>query len=109
MKDTHFYVSNDKEHDTLFMQHCLLMHWDWLSSQGIKPTHHWVWNDGCVGQFKGCQTMYFVARHPSLINGCFMTWNFFGTKHGKGEWDCAKVVVKQTLKNEQIHNPKRRI
>jgi hypothetical protein len=24
------------------MQHCLLMHWDWLSSQGIKPTHHWV-------------------------------------------------------------------
>jgi hypothetical protein len=28
IKETHFYVSDDKEHDTLFMQHCLLMHWD---------------------------------------------------------------------------------
>ncbi len=53
--------------------------------------------------------MYFVARYPSLINGCIMTWNFLGTEHGKGEWDGARVVVKQALKNEQIHNPKRRL
>jgi hypothetical protein len=48
IKETHFYVLDDKEHNNLFMQHCLLMHWDWLSSQGIKPTHNWVWSDGCV-------------------------------------------------------------
>ncbi len=48
IKETNFYVLDDKEHNNLFMQHCLLMHWDWLSSQGIKPTHNWVWSDGCV-------------------------------------------------------------
>jgi hypothetical protein len=26
IKESHFYVSDDKEHDTLFVQHCLLLH-----------------------------------------------------------------------------------
>jgi hypothetical protein len=54
IKETHFYVSDDKEHDTMFMQHCFMMHWDWMSGCRIKPTHHWVWSDGCANQFKGC-------------------------------------------------------
>jgi hypothetical protein len=28
MKKTHIYVSDDKKHNILFMQHCILMHWD---------------------------------------------------------------------------------
>ncbi len=27
IKESHFYVNDDKEHDTLFVQHCLLLHW----------------------------------------------------------------------------------
>jgi hypothetical protein len=54
IKDTHLYVSDNKDHDTLFVHHCFLMHWDLLSSCGIKSTHHWVWSDGCAEQFKGC-------------------------------------------------------
>jgi hypothetical protein len=38
-----------------------------------------------------------------------MTWSFFGTWHGKGEWDGARAVVKCVLRNEQIHNPERRL
>jgi hypothetical protein len=38
-----------------------------------------------------------------------MTWNFFGTRQGKREWDRVGVVVKQALRNEQIHNPMRRL
>jgi hypothetical protein len=53
--------------------------------------------------------MYFVARYPSPINGCVMTWNFFRTKHGKGEWGSARAMVNHALKNEQIHNPKRKL
>jgi hypothetical protein len=26
IKESHFYISDDKKHDTLFVQHCLLLH-----------------------------------------------------------------------------------
>lgn len=32
VKECHFYVSDDKAHDTLFVQHCLKQHNDWLAS-----------------------------------------------------------------------------
>jgi hypothetical protein len=28
MKKTHIYVSDDKKHSILLMQHCILVHWD---------------------------------------------------------------------------------
>jgi hypothetical protein len=52
MKKTHIYVSDDKKHNILFMQDCILMHWDKLLAQGIKLTHHWVWSDACVVSLK---------------------------------------------------------
>lgn len=36
-----------------------------------------------------------------------MNWNFFGSGHGKGEWDGASAVVKRTLRSEQLLNPQR--
>ena len=36
-----------------------------------------------------------------------MVWNFYGSGHGKGEWDGAGVVVKKTLRSEQLLNPHR--
>ena len=53
--------------------------------------------------------MYFVARYPGLTDGCEMEWNFFGIGHGKGEWDGAGAVVKRALRNEQLHNPLRKL
>lgn len=38
-----------------------------------------------------------------------MLWNFFGTGHGKGEWDGAGAVVKKALRSEQLLNPHRRL
>lgn len=83
IKHTHYYISDDKKHDSLFVQHCLLGHWDWVLSTSFRPTEHWVYSDGCAGQFKGSRAMYFVARYPGLT-GCTMRWNFFGSGHGKG-------------------------
>ena len=34
VKDSHFYISDDEKHDSLFVQHCLMQHWQWLQSQG---------------------------------------------------------------------------
>lgn len=36
-----------------------------------------------------------------------MVWNFFGSGHGKGEWDGAGAVVKRALRSEQLMNPNR--
>lgn len=47
------------------------------------------------------------CRYPSLTGGCKMNWNFFGSGHGKGEWDGAGAVVKRTLRTEQLLNPQR--
>lgn len=38
-----------------------------------------------------------------------MLWNYYGTGHGKGEWDGAGAVVKRALRNEQLLNPHRRL
>ena len=84
LKHTHYYISDDKKHDSLFVQHCLMLHWRWLNDNGQPPSEHWVFSDGCAGQFKGATAMYFVARYPSLTGGCSMIWNYFATGHGKG-------------------------
>jgi hypothetical protein len=60
-KKQSFYIFDDKEHDILFVQIFLLQHWTWLINQGVRPQHHIVWSDGCVGQFKGSWAMNFVA------------------------------------------------
>jgi hypothetical protein len=46
MKESHFYISDDKEHDTLFVQHCLMLHWQRLQNSGFVPKEHWVFSDG---------------------------------------------------------------
>ena len=105
MKQTHFYVSDDKSHDSAYVQHCLLLHWDWLEDSGFMFNEHWVYSDGCSGQFKCATAMYFVARYPMLTKGCMMQWNYFESAHGKGEWDGAGAIVKRALRPEQIQNP----
>ena len=83
-KHTHFYISNDKKHSSLFVQHYLFLHWSWLSANGARSIEHWVLSDRCVGQFKDASAIYFVARYPSLTNGCTMVWNYFASGHEKG-------------------------
>ena len=52
IKKMHFYIFDDREHDTLFVQHCFLMHNQWLKVQGLIFKQHWVWSDGAALQFK---------------------------------------------------------
>jgi hypothetical protein len=37
-----------------------------------------------------------------LPQGCVMGWNYFGTGHGKGQWDGAIAHVKSVLCSEQV-------
>lgn len=61
-RETHYYISDDRTHDTDFAQHCLMLHWRWMQSKGDSPSMHYVFSDGCAGQFKSAKAMYFVAR-----------------------------------------------
>jgi hypothetical protein len=107
VKQIHFYISDDKEHDSAFIQYYLLLHWDWVLDARLTPQEHWVYSDGCSAQFKCATVMYFVSCYPLLSGGCKMQWNYFESVHGKGEWDGAGVVVKKALRAEQIQNPLR--
>lgn len=101
IKEMHFYISDDKLHDTLFVQHCFLMHNRWLKDQGLSFERHWVWSDGAASQFKASRPFYFVGRFYNLT-GTEMTWSYFGSGHGKGEHDGAGAVVKRALTHEQL-------
>ncbi len=100
-KTLHFYISDDKHHDTLFVQHCFMLHDKWLNKQGHCLQHHWVWSDGAASQFKARRPFYFVARYYQ-ITGLQMMHNFFASGHGKGEHDGAGAVIKRTLTHEQL-------
>lgn len=108
LKEVHYYISDDKQHDSLYVQHAFMLHWEYLKLEGIHPTNHIVWSDGCSGQFKSARAWYFVSRFPSLTvdsnlpEGCQMCWNYFASGHGKGEVDGAGVLLKRELYKEQI-------
>jgi hypothetical protein len=105
----HYYISDDKQHDSLFVQHCFELHWNWLKSVDEPlPIEHIVFSDGCSGQFKCARAWYHVARYqektksPEMPIGCVMGWHFFGTGHGKGTWDGAGAHLKNFLRSEQL-------
>lgn len=58
----HYYISDDRVHDSLFVQHCLVLHWRSLVAAGNIPGRHIVWSDGCASQFKGAKAWFFVAK-----------------------------------------------
>ena len=51
-KETNFYISDDKSHDLHYVQHYFQIFYDQLKEGDIQMDRHWIWSDGCVGQFK---------------------------------------------------------
>jgi hypothetical protein len=44
----YFYISNDKTHDSYFVQHYLLLYWEDTMNHGFRPKQHWIWSNGCA-------------------------------------------------------------
>ena len=42
IKEYHFYVSDDRERDTLFVQHCFGLIYDSFKKNGVSFTEHWI-------------------------------------------------------------------
>ena len=49
IKECHFYVIDDREHDTLFVQHCFGLIYDSFKKNEVSFIEHWIWSDGCAG------------------------------------------------------------
>jgi hypothetical protein len=115
LKETHYYVSDEKEHDSLYVQHAFKLYWEFLKQKSLYPKRHVVWSDGCSAQFKVAKCWYHIARYHNytvcdeLLIGCQMTWNYFAPGHGKGEVDGAGALLKRELSKEQIKPDARRI
>lgn len=80
--DYHFYISDDLQHDSLFVQHCLGKHAKWMKKKNIQFDRHWVWSDGCGGQFKSRQPFWFISRYQKTYES-EMLCNYHATGRGK--------------------------
>lgn len=81
-------------------QHCLTLQRKELEASGAVPKKHVIWSGRCSSQFKGKEPWYFMSRYPT-IGGCACSWNFFGSRHGKGPHDGAGAVVKRYIRQAQ--------
>ena len=80
LKEYHFYISDDRCHDLAFVQHSFQLFYKHMEDNNIQMEQHWIWSDGCVGQFKNSRVFQWLCilhkRHkvPHI-------WNYFETGH----------------------------
>ena len=75
---------------------------------GVSFTEHWIWSDGCMGQFESARSFYWLIRlHKET--GIRHTWSFFETGHGKGEHDGTGACVKRALRRYQMSHSASRL
>jgi hypothetical protein len=41
LKEVHYYVSNDTHHDSLFVQHAFMLHWEFLQTIRFSQANTW--------------------------------------------------------------------
>ncbi len=99
----HFYVSDDKTHDSVFVQHYLLLHWQDTMKDGWRQKQYQIQFNGYNLQFKSKVLLFFMSCYPQLTNGSVYLWSFFGSSHGKGPHDKAGVIVKRFIKQVQFN------
>ncbi len=46
LKEVHYYISDNKTHDSFFVQHTFTLHWGYMKNTGCFPKQHLVWSDG---------------------------------------------------------------
>ena len=62
-KEYHFYISDYKEHEIHYVEHCFNMLFSYLKERNINVDKRYVWSDGCVTQFKSSRPFYVLCRY----------------------------------------------
>ena len=101
LKEIHFYISYDQTHDIHYVQHCFKLFYDHVIAMDIPFYHHFIWSDGCAGQFKNaCVFEWLCLLH--IKYKVPHVWNYFEIGHGKGEHDSTSACKKTTLTGEEM-------
>ena len=101
LKETNFYISDDRCHDLHYVQHCFQIFYKQLKERDIQMDQHWIWSDGCAGQFKNSRVFQWLTTLHKKYNVPHI-WNYFETGHGKGEHDGAGACIKTALRREEM-------
>jgi len=94
-RDSLVIISNDLKHDAYAVQHFMTVLGSHLQSLYPEVTDIIMWSDGCAAQYKSKLPMHNIAQSYNIPFN--ITWNFFGSRHGKGEADGESAVVKGKL------------
>ena len=62
---------------------------------------HWIWSDGCVGQFKNACVFQWLCMLHRKIKVPHI-WNYFETGHGKWKHDGVGAYIKTTLRRQEM-------
>ncbi|KAL3688384.1 hypothetical protein R1sor_014693 [Riccia sorocarpa] len=71
-KVVHFFISDDRKHDSFFVQYAFGLLHNWCEEKAIEFEHHWVWSDGAPTQFKNSTNFFFVARYVDQTFACIL-------------------------------------
>ena len=52
LKESHFYISDNRTHEIHYVQHFFKLFYDHVISMDIPFYPHFIWSDGCDGKFK---------------------------------------------------------
>lgn len=109
-RDSVVVVGEDTKHDAASVKAFIRVLSAHITIHYPQVTRLVFWSDGCSCQYKSCHPMHNISN--SFDTGFHITWNFFGSRHGKGEADGEAAVVKsyldQSVKSQQlvIHDAK---
>jgi hypothetical protein len=87
----HVIVSDDRHHDSAFVQVAMPRVKKWLSTHGSKYgcgaiTEEFVRSDGAGSHFKNKYTMYYLTKYKVQFGLGRSTWCIGCPSHGKGPW-----------------------
>ena len=110
-KCTDIAASNDKDHDTWFVQHAMKRQATWLKNKGkelfpgladtegnVILTEHLVRSDGAGSHFKNKFTFHFLGDYRESEELDAVAWDIGCPGHGKGPWDGIAGFIKRTLR-----------
>lgn len=97
-RDSVVIVSNDLKHDASAVNNFVRILGTHISIHYPAVKTLKFWSDGCASQYKSKGPLRNIANSFGL-NGFSIVWNFFGSRHGKGESDGESAVVKSYLDN----------
>ena len=72
-----------------------------MLAMDIPFYRHFIWSDGCVGQFKNGRVFEWLCLLQIKYKVPHV-WNYFETGHGKGEHDGAGACIKTALRREEM-------